>query len=94
MVGLSTIIAQAVNTATFFFSLREAPRTQLHAEDWAGAHGVVTGGSWRGGLGAGRGPRETEMGAGELEVHRALVIVEGALGMEHFSWKHSYLWAL
>ena len=63
------------------------------SEDWVGTHGVVTGGSWCGGLGAGRGPRGTEMGAGELEVHRVLVIVEGALDVERFSWKRFYLWA-
>ena len=61
------------------------------SEDWVGAHGVVAGGSWCGGLGAGRGPRGTEMRAGELEVHCALVVVEGALGVECFSWKRSYL---
>ena len=63
------------------------------SEDWVGAHGVVARGSWRGRLGAGRGPGATEMGAGELEAHHGLVIVEGALGMERFSWKRSYLWA-
>ena len=63
------------------------------SEDWVGARGVVTGGSWHGRLGAGRGPRGTEMGAGELKVHCALVIVEGALGVERFSWKRFYLWA-